>query len=56
MINLGAIYFGQGQLEKAQRLNKQAISVNPKAAQAYANLGLIGSRTTISKPRLSTMS
>ncbi len=42
MINLGAIYFGQGNLEKAQELNEMAIAVQPDtSAQAYANLGLI---------------
>ncbi len=42
MINLGAIYFGQGNLEKAQELNEMAIKVQPDtSAQAYANLGLI---------------
>lgn len=42
MINLGAIYFGQGNLDKAQELNELAIKVQPDtSAQAYANLGLI---------------
>ena len=42
MINLGAIYFGQGNLDKAQELNEMAIAVQPDlSAQAYANLGLI---------------
>jgi len=42
MINLGAIYFGQGNLDKAQELNERAIAVQPDlSAQAYANLGLI---------------
>lgn len=42
MINLGAIYFGMGNLEKAQELNEQAIRVQPDlSAQAHANLGLI---------------
>ncbi len=42
MINLGAIYFGQGNLEKAQELNEMAIKVQPDtSAQAHANLGLI---------------
>lgn len=42
MINLGAIYFGQGDLDKAQELNERAIAVQPDlSAQAYANLGLI---------------
>ncbi len=42
MINLGAIYFGMGDLDKAQELNERAISVQPElSAQAYANLGLI---------------
>lgn len=42
MINLGAIYFGQGNLEKAQELNEMAIKAQPDtSAQAYANLGLI---------------
>ncbi len=42
MINLGAIYFGQGNLEKAQELNEMAIKAQPDlSAQAHANLGLI---------------
>ncbi len=42
MINLGAIYFGMGNLEKAQELNEMAISAQPDhSAQAHANLGLI---------------
>lgn len=42
MINLGAIYFGMGNLDKAQELNEQAIRVQPDtSAQAHANLGLI---------------
>ncbi len=42
MINLGAIYFGMGNLERAQELNEQAIQAQPDtSAQAYANLGLI---------------
>ena len=42
MINLGAIYFGQGDLDKAQELNERAIAAQPDlSAQAYANLGLI---------------
>ncbi len=42
MINLGAIYFGQGNLDKAQELNEMAIAAQPDlSAQAYANLGLI---------------
>ncbi len=42
MINLGAIYFGQGNLDKAQDLNEMAIKVQPDtSAQAHANLGLI---------------
>jgi len=42
MINLGAIYFGQGNLDKAQELNEMAIKAQPDtSAQAHANLGLI---------------
>jgi tetratricopeptide (TPR) repeat protein len=42
MINLGAIYFGQGDLDKAQELNEMAIKAQPDtSAQAHANLGLI---------------
>ncbi len=42
MINLGAIYFGQGNLDKAQELNEMAIEAQPDlSAQAHANLGLI---------------
>jgi len=42
MINLGAIYFGQGNLDKAQELNEMAIAAQPDlSAQAHANLGLI---------------
>ena len=42
MINLGAIYFGQGDLDKAQELNEMAVRVQPDtSAQAHANLGLI---------------
>ena len=42
MINLGAIYFGQGNLDKAQEMNEMAIAAQPDlSAQAYANLGLI---------------
>ncbi len=42
MINLGAIYFGQGNLDKAQEMNELAIAAQPDhSAQAYANLGLI---------------
>ena len=42
MINLGAIYFGQGNLDKAQELNERAIAAQPDlSAQAHANLGLI---------------
>lgn len=42
MINLGAIFFGMGNLDRAQELNEMAIQVQPDtSAQAYANLGLI---------------
>lgn len=42
MINLGAIYFGMGNLDKAQELNEMAIEAQPDhSAQAHANLGLI---------------
>lgn len=42
MINLGAIFFGMGNLDRAQELNEMAIKVQPDtSAQAYANLGLI---------------
>ncbi|MBU1137530.1 MAG: tetratricopeptide repeat protein [Proteobacteria bacterium] len=42
MINLGAIFFGMGNLDRAQELNELAIQVQPDtSAQAYANLGLI---------------
>ncbi|MEA3466974.1 MAG: tetratricopeptide repeat protein [Thermodesulfobacteriota bacterium] len=42
MINLGAIYFGQGNLDKAQEMNEMAIAAQPEfSAQAHANLGLI---------------
>lgn len=42
MINLGAIYFGQGNLDKAQELNEMAIKAQPDtSAQAHCNLGLI---------------
>lgn len=42
MINLGAIYFGQGNLDRAQELNEMAIKAQPDtSAQAHANLGLI---------------
>ncbi len=42
MINLGAIYFGQGNLDKAQEMNEMAIEAQPDtSAQAHCNLGLI---------------
>ena len=41
LINLGALYFDMGRIDKAQAVNEQALNINHASAQAHANLGLI---------------
>jgi Tfp pilus assembly protein PilF len=41
MINLGAIYFERGDYDRALDLNRRALQVSPKMAEAYVNIGLI---------------
>jgi tetratricopeptide (TPR) repeat protein len=41
LINLGALYFDMGNIDKAQAVNEQALNINQASAQAHANLGLI---------------
>jgi Tfp pilus assembly protein PilF len=40
-INLGAIYFDQGDVDRALELNERALSITPQMAEAHVNIGLI---------------